>query len=453
MLEPRKAVRKRALTTRRAIASAVGLVVLFALAVGALLLFGSPPKKVLLATGPAGSAYAAVGELYKASLARSGVTLELVSTAGDAENLAKLSDPRSGVSAAFVISGLPEARGATGITSLGTIAYEPLWIFENASSRGIAIEGVSGKRISLDVEGSGTQALVKRLFQVTGMDVQGAEVFHLPPSEAAERLLRGELDIVVLLADWDSPVVRRLAGDPRVSIGTFRRADALIGLNPDLRKLTLPAGIGNFAKGLPPEDVTLIAPKASLLVREDLHDAVQYLLLEAASVVHSPPGIFHQAGAFPAAESIDFPLSQEARRFYKSGRPFLQRHLPFWAAVWVERLLFILVPLIGVLIPVANGLQKAYKGFMQQRILALYGGLRLIEHEVEAAGPDVDRTDLLRRLDELERRASRLRVPVQFAQVLYTLRDHVRVVGGRLAGPQSQEPSPESKMAGPKVPG
>jgi hypothetical protein len=285
---------------------------------------------------------------------------------------------------------------------------------------------------------------VHRLFELTGLSAKGAELSRLAPEDAAERLLRGDLDVVALLADWDSPVVRRLAADPRVSVPSFRRADALVTLYPDLHKLTLPAGTGDFAAGRPPEDVALVAPKASLLVREDLHDAIEFLLLDAATKVHATPGIFHRAGAFPAAEAIEFPLSDEATRFYKSGRPFFQRHLPFWAAVLVERFLFLLVPLVGVLVPAANALGGAYRGLMQQRVLALYGELRLIEQELDAPPAAGDRAGVAARLDDLERRAGRVRVPVQFAQMLYTVRDHIRAVHARIepgTGATAVEPS------------
>jgi TRAP-type uncharacterized transport system substrate-binding protein len=360
--------------------------------------------------------------------------LRLVPTAGDAENLARLADPRSGVSAALVISGLPGVEGVRGVASLGTVAYEPLWLFQAAAVPPLSTTGFAGKQISLDQEGSGTLALVQRIFRSTGLSVDGAAVVRLPPAEAADRLLRGELDVVAMLADWDSPTVRRLAASPRVAVFSFQRADALVALNPDLRSLTLPAGVGDFAAGRPAADVTLVAPKASLLVREDLHDALQFLLLDAASKIHARPGIFHLVGSFPAAEAIDFPLSDEATRFYKSGRPFFQRHLPFWAAVLVERLLFVLLPLLAVLVPVASGLGRLYSVLMQQRILALYGGLRIVEKALEKEGPAADRAALAHQLDQLERKADRLRVPVQFVQTLYTLKVHIRLVRDRLVG-------------------
>jgi hypothetical protein len=103
-------------------------------------------------------------------------------------------------------------------------------------------------------------------------------------------------------------------------------------MDPFLNKVVVPAGVGDLAKDRPPSEATLFAPKASLVVRNDLHSAIQYLLLDTATQIHSPPGIFRRAGQFPAAEAIEFPLSNVALQFYKSGRPFLQNYLPFWMA-------------------------------------------------------------------------------------------------------------------------
>jgi hypothetical protein len=86
----------------------------------------------------------------------------------------------------------------------------------------------------------------------------------------------------------------------------------------------LPEGVGDLAKNKPPADVALLAPKASLVVRKDLHSALKNLLLQTAVQVHSAPGIFNRAGQFPAPEVTDLPISADALQFYKSGRPFLR---------------------------------------------------------------------------------------------------------------------------------
>jgi hypothetical protein len=160
---------------------------------------------------------------------------------------------------------------------------------------------------------------------------------------------------------------------------------------------------------------------------------LQYLLLDAAAHIHSQPGIFQRVGQFPAAESIDLPLSGEARRFYKSGRPFLQGHFPFWIATLVEKLLVVLIPLAALLYPAFKLLPQLYDWTMQLRIRRLYDEIRSIESEMEARGPEFDASTLNTKLNEIDQRANHLQLPTVYASSLYTLRSHVDLVRARLA--------------------
>ena len=175
---------------------------------------------------------------------------------------------------------------------------------------------------------------------------------------------------------------------------------------------------------------------ASLLIRKELDPALQYLLLEAASEIHSGPTLFHRAGRFPAAEAFDVPLSPDARHFYKSGPSFLYQYFPFWLAVLLERLLILfipLLPLVGLLYPALRMLPGAYYGIMNRRILGLYSDLKLVEAELEQGANGESRATLAARVDEVEARADRLRVPLLLNQTLYHLKAHIRLVRGRLA--------------------
>jgi TRAP-type uncharacterized transport system substrate-binding protein len=125
------------------------------------------------------------------------------------------------------------------------------------------------------------------------------------PRESADRLLAGEIDMAFIMTSWESPVVRQLLADERVGLSGYPRADAYVALYPSITKVVLPRGAGNLAKDQPPNDVSLIATKASLVVRDDLHPALQYLLLDAAAGIHSAQSIFNRANAFPAAEAVD----------------------------------------------------------------------------------------------------------------------------------------------------
>lgn len=399
-----------------------------------------PPRVIDMATGPVGGSYEAYGARYRQLLARQGLEVRLRPTAGDVENLALLRDPRSGVTVALLQAGTTSAQESPQLVSLGALFLQEIWIFRRGEPQGRVF---AGPRVSIGPEGSGTRATMMKLIRLLGAESRGYELLALPPALAAEELQAGRIDGMALVADWGSPLVQRLVAAPDVSLVSFARADAYAALEPTLQKLVLPEGVGDLARNRPPHDVSLLASMTSLVVRDDLNAAVQYLLLEAASEIHGGPGIFQKAGQFPAAEGVDVPLSEEARRFYRSGRPFLHRHLPYWMAVLVERLLIVLVPLIGIAVPLLRGAPGIYRVVVQRRILLLYGELKLIESDLEARPAGSDTADLERRAVDLERRADHLQVPLSFSRWLYTLKQHIRLVRARLGerpGAEAQSP-------------
>lgn len=389
-----------------------------------------PPDVVIMTTGAPGSEYEGLGRRYQAVLARAGVQLRLAPSAGSVENLERLMDPHSGISVGFVQGGLVKVPSSS-LVSLGTLAYEPVWFFHQGVAPGRHLEGLRGHKFSIGPEGSGGHEIALALLKLNGIDSAFAELLPLTAAEAGERILRREISAALMVASWDMPTVRRLLADPQIDVASFPRAEAYVALYPFLTKLVLPAGAGNMAKNRPPSDINLIALKTSLIVRGDMHPAIQYLLLHAAAEIHSGPGLFHKPGRFPALEQIDYPLSEVARQYYKSGRPFLQRYLPFWLAVFAGQLLVLMIPVVGVAYPLLRVAPALYGWSMRRRIFQLYGELKLIEVELEAVPPH-KAGELLERLELLERHANHMRVPVSFAHFLYTLRHHINLVRARL---------------------
>jgi TRAP-type uncharacterized transport system substrate-binding protein len=387
-----------------------------------------PPRTIVMATGAEGGAYHDMGIRYREILARAGVKLQLLPTAGALDNLTRLRDPQSGVSVGFIQGGTTTRKESPDLESLGTVFYEPQWLFSRISGTGP--EGLSGRRISIGPEGSGTRAIALELIERNKIT---AELFEFTPQVAGEKLLAGDIDAAFIVTSWDAPVVRRLISAEGIELRSNPRADAYIGLYPFLNKVVLPEGIGDLATNRPPSDVVLLASKASLAVRADLHPAIQYLLLNAAVQVHSGPGIFQKAGQFPAAESIELPLSAEAERFYKSGRPFLQEHLPFWIAELTGRLLVVFIPLAALLYPLFKLLPLLYRWIMRSKIIPLYNEMRSIEREIEDQGEGHDADAMIAKLDQLDQRASRLKLPTDYASLAYTLRAHIGLVRERLA--------------------
>jgi TRAP-type uncharacterized transport system substrate-binding protein/HAMP domain-containing protein len=405
-----------------AIAVSVGSLVALILVVGR----GLPPRTVVMTTGPDGSAFQELGEKYRVALARDGIRLELRPSLGNVENLARLKDPSSRVSVGFAASGLTTEGVSPGIESLGTISYEPIWIFCHGLPNQAQFGDLRGKRVSIDLQAG----VMIDLLRANGLE-KDVTVVPLAPAAGGEALLRGEIDCACMLTVADDPTVKKLLAEERVNLMSFQRADAFVALYPYLSRVAIPRGLGSLAKDLPPQDVTLVAPMASLLVRRELHPAVQYLLLQAAQDIHSGPGILRRPGQFPAAEPQDVSLSREARTFYKSGGSFFQRHLPFWLAVIASRLLVVLVPLIGVLYPLLRVLPLVLAFAFERRVNALYGDLRRIDARIVAGDPAGEISADLARLDE---RIGRTRVSASRARELYALKHHASLVADRLRG-------------------
>jgi TRAP-type uncharacterized transport system substrate-binding protein len=399
---------------------------------GAFIVATLPPRELVMATGVEGSANYELGIRYREILAKDGVKLRLQPTSGSLENLRYLRDPRARVSVGFIQGGTTTSKEAPELESLGTMFYEPLWLFRR-SEIGEGVQALRGRRLSIGAEGSGGRALALQIIERTKIDSIIGELSGPAPQAAAEKLMAGDIDAAFIVTAWESPIVQSLLNAKGIELSSFQRADAFVAIYPFLHKLILPAGVIDLLMNRPPTDVVLLAPKASLAVRADLHPALQYLLLNAAVQIHSQPSIFQKAGEFPAAESIGIPLSQEAQRFYKTGRPFLQGYLPFWVATLVEKVLVVLVPLAALLFPVFKFLPQSYDWMMQLRIRRLYDEIRLIESEMEARGPEFDRSTLGTKLDLIDQRANHLQLPNVYASSLYTLRSHIDLVRTRLA--------------------
>jgi TRAP transporter TAXI family solute receptor len=428
----RERIRARSRTAKFAFVAA-GAVALGAMFWGISVLNPLPPRTVTMTTGSEGGAYHELGKRYREILARSGVELRLLASEGGIENLRRLSDPRSGVSVGFMQGGATGDSERVDLVSLGTVAYEPLWFFYRGRNPGRKLERLRGKRLSIGPEGSGTRILAITLLAANGIDRDVAQLLPLTPQDAGEQLLSGRIDAALMVASWESPVVRRLLASEDVEPVSFPRADAYTALYPYLNKVTVPAGVGDLARNRPPADVVLLAPKTSLVVRKELHPAIQHLLLDAATEIHSGAGIFQMAGQFPAAESVDLPLSDAARQFHKTGRPFLQRYLPFWAAVFLWGLMLLLIPVVGAIYPLFRVAPALYGWGMRRRIFRLYGELKFLEGDLDRRDSAGEAGDLVDHLERLEERANHLQVPLAYTNLLYNLRRDIQLVREKLA--------------------
>ncbi len=416
-----------------------------------------PPKTVRLATGPEGSAYAGFGQRYAQALAREGITVQLVPTEGSVANLQLLQDGdvdvafvRGGSGAAPVVANASAAASGTAavidpnesIQSLGALFYEPLWIFVR-SPRGASaprapgtLAQLKGLRVNVDQTGSGVPALMQRLLKASGLDAGDVRLSELDAPAAAQALQAGRLDAVVLTSAPQSAVVQRLLRMPGVAPLELTQADAYTRRFPFFRTVTLPRGVADLAADLPPHDVTLLAATTSLLTREQTHPALRQLFAQAAQTIHSRAGWLNGAREFPNTRTSELPVSPEGDRAINGTPAFWQRYLPFWASNLVQRMWLVIGGLIVLLLPLSRVVPPLYTFRVRRRVFRWYARLRQIE--ARAQDPRVARTALLDELDELDRVANQIAVPLAHADELYALRDNIDTVRQRVLVQRSE---------------
>ena len=407
----------------------------------ALLVFGiayhfvlpAPPRTLVMTTGMEGGSYTVFGERYREVLARDQVRLELRPSSGSVENLKRLMDKSLAVDVGFVQGGTSSSAEAKNLVSLGGICYSPLWVFYRGEETYDDLSQLKGKRVTIGPEGSGVRKFALDLLKASHAADPPTQLLDLITTAAAKALMEGKVDVVMTFGTADNALVQKLLYTPKVKLMNFSQAEAYTRLFPALSHVVLPKGILDLEKKVPPSDVHLLSPTTNLIVRENLHPASIYLLLDAAVEIHGNSGWVHRAGEFPNLKAQDFPLSEEAERFYKSGRPFLMNYLPFWAAAFVERTIRIIVPVGIVLVPLLRIVPWLYARRNRSKFYRWYGELKYLEFEVSEDPRPERLSDYQARLDRIEGFVNKVNVPLAFYDEIYTLREHIDFVRRKIA--------------------
>jgi TRAP-type uncharacterized transport system substrate-binding protein len=436
------------------------LVALLLLVLAYWVLDPTPPKRVVLATGPAQGAYAEFGARYAALLRQHGITVELQATQGSTDNLALLRDAASPVDLAFVQGGADDVNRArdddtpTGLVSLGSLFYEPVWLFyrEDAAQRLLkaprleALAQLPGWRLNIGAPGSGVPPLMDKMIEANGLDRNKLTLLQQTQTPSVMSLLGSEIDALVFASAPESQMVQMLLQTPGIALFDFAQAEAYSRRFPFMSPTTLPRGVVDLARDMPPADVRLVAPTATLVAKEGTHPALVQLFVQAAQTIHGGPGWFQRKGDFPNGQHTQFPLAKEAERFYRQGAPMLQRYLPFWLANLVDRMWVVLVSIIAILLPLSRVVPPLYQFRIRSRIFRWYAQLRGVEDAIGRRPTD----ELLRELQDIDERVEHIAVPLSYADELYSLRGHIHLVRRRLMA-QEGAPGGTSEGEAPKA--
>ena len=271
-----------------------------------------------------------------------------------------------------------------------------------------------------------------QLLKQSGIDATNTHFFDIGSQEATEALKKNEIDVAFFLLTPEDPLIDEMAENPDLHLMSLDQAEAISRQNSYLHHLVLPHGTFDLQKNIPEKDIDLVAPTATLLVRDDLHPALVYLLLKAASEVHNRPGIFEKRGEFPINKDDQFPLSADAQQYYKSGGPFWQRYLPFWLAAWLDRFILVVIPLLALILPLVKLIPRIYQWRIRSRIYKRYGELKFLETQIKPRASPAEIKNFMTQLDGIEDQVNKMKLPLEYTEHIYSLRGHIHFVRERL---------------------
>jgi hypothetical protein len=381
----------------------------------------APPHEITIAAGTKGGAFEHIANHYKARLARHHVKLNLrFAAAGESAKL--VTDPKSGVSGAFLFGGLLTGEQAPDVESLGRINAAPFWIFYRGSEALERLSQLKGKRAYVTVA---TGDLVDRILAANGIKAGDIAVSTERGAQAAEKVLQGgEVDVAILPPiDLNAPSIQTMLRDPDIKLMNVTQAEAITRLFPSLNRLVLPQGVIDLAKNIPPSDVNLIGSTSAFVVHKDLHPELKYLLAQVLKEEHSGGGVFQRPGEFPSITDPELPMAEEAVDYYRNGPSFLQRYLPFWMINYAKRVAAIVLAAVAIILPLFTYGPRLYEWLMRAHLRKLYRRLRAIDVRLQNELTAAEAAGIQSDLDTINRAAGVL--PVRHSDMFFLLRDHI----------------------------
>ena len=396
----------------------------------------APPRKIVIATGSQTGQYFRLGNEFKAELEKNGIKAEILVTKGSIENLELLNDPKSKVDLAFVQSGTASSKEYPQLQSLAGVFYEPLWViyqaksFANNARPPDKIEDLINKKISIGVPGSGTRKLVEHVFLLDQMKTQAPNFLELSTDQSLEKLKLGEIDAMFISVNNRAQIMQKVFSDPDLKIMSFSKAYGYPPRIKGISVLTVKRATLDIMNDSPDRDILLLTSTAELVSRKDLHPAISSLIMDFSGDLLSQADILSEERTFPSPNHLSFDINDDAQKVMRDGPSFLHRYLPFWVAVWVDRLIRVVIPLLAILIPLFNFLPSILEYRTKFKFAAIYKELRKVESRIQMGNYDL--SSINKELDELLQRTMRLKVSQFNTKDIYDLLAHIGDVQRRI---------------------
>lgn len=398
-------------------------------AIGVIIARLYPPQELTLAAGPSQGGYYQVALKYKDILERDGLTLNIVETAGSAENIDLLE--RRAVDAALLQGGIHTDDSQ--LEAVASIFFEPLIPLvraDNPLPRNPS--DWRDLRINSGAPGSGTFTAFEDLQKAVRLAGNANELFHYGFDEAVQRLIDGDLDIAIFVAPIDAPYLQDAFWHPDLRVLQMDYVDAISRKLSYANVVEVPAGAISLHRVIPQQSKTLLALDARLSVSPNLHPALVNRLTMAAIELHSARGLINDEGRFPAVQGTEMPVNNASRQLILEGASTWYDWLPYWLAAQINRMLLLLVPVFLVLVPALRTLPALYSYVMGYQVWQHYPSIRDIEDELETVSDPEALARMDARLAEVDDRISHLRLPSAYRQGAYDARLHIELIRRRI---------------------
>jgi TRAP-type uncharacterized transport system substrate-binding protein len=287
-----------------------------------------PPDVVVLQAGPQRGTYDEHARRYARQLADAGLKTEVQNFVDSVQIAGNLNAPDGRVQIGFMAQSV-DPKAYPQVMSAGVIELQPLFLFVRSSLGPLASPAaLLGRRLVMPPEGSATAQAVRDVLALYGVTPANARFTYLPIAEAVVALQQGEHDAGFFMLAPSNAMINRLAHDDRLRLVDFHE-NVGISRNIDyLKPAVLARGAFDLRAVLPPQDVALVGATVNVIVRQDIHPAVLYALLNAMKDVHKGQTLVSGAGEYPTLVGTVLPLHPLANEWAKSGTPWLYTHLP-----------------------------------------------------------------------------------------------------------------------------
>lgn len=390
-----------------------------------------PPTRVVIGTGPAQSSYLALARAYAIRLERLGIGVDIVTHPRPQDPLKRLVEGDPAIDVTFA-QGL-YADQSKHVQALAVIGHEIVWL---VARRNIdSLVQLRGQHVAASVPGSSNHLAAEQLLKHVGIRPDEVTMVQLVGDAAIAALESGQVDAVVHVATGESQTAAALARLSGTHLLGVEGAGRLAALEPHMRAVVMPQGSIELRSNLPATDMPTMVTLTHLLIRSDLHPALQRALLDVAGELHVMSGFLETQGMYPTTVGSDFPVSPTATRYLRGDRPWMEALLPYGTAQWAELVLYVLLPLVLLGIVLLWRAPSLIEWRVDAALQHFYGELKFLEEDLTRNPPSEDletQRSFGRKLDALERQVLAVELPDHYADRWYTLREHLQQVRERL---------------------